>query len=104
MSSDAQYDIVMAQIEDATAKGAHLECGGPVRVGDLPGRFIAPVVLSAVDHSMTVMRDETFGPVVPVMPFDTEEEAVRLAACPPPPARPPAAGPYGMRPRSSRSP
>jgi acyl-CoA reductase-like NAD-dependent aldehyde dehydrogenase len=79
MSSDAQYEIVMAQIEDATARGAHLECGGPVRVGDLPGRFIAPVVLSAVDHSMAVMRDETFGPVVPVMPFDTEEEAIRLA-------------------------
>jgi acyl-CoA reductase-like NAD-dependent aldehyde dehydrogenase len=79
MSSEAQYEIVMAQIEDATSKGAHLECGGPVRVGDLAGRFIAPVVISGVDHSMTVMREETFGPLVPVMPFDTEEEAIRLA-------------------------
>jgi acyl-CoA reductase-like NAD-dependent aldehyde dehydrogenase len=77
--SERQFDRVMAQVEDATAKGARVECGGPVDVPGLPGRFIAPVVLTNVDHTMAVMRDETFGPLIPVMPFDTEADAIRLA-------------------------
>ena len=75
----AQFDRVMAHVDEARSKGARIETGGPVEIDGLTGRFIAPIVLTGVDHSMTIMREETFGPVIPVMPFDTEAEAVRLA-------------------------
>jgi acyl-CoA reductase-like NAD-dependent aldehyde dehydrogenase len=74
-----QFERVMGHLDDARSKGARVECGGAVEVEGSPGRFVAPVVLTRVDHGMTVMREETFGPVLPVMPFDTEDEAVRLA-------------------------
>ena len=77
--SQGQFDRVLKHLDDAVAKGATLECGGPVEVEGLAGRFIAPAILTGVDHSMAVMQEETFGPVVPVMPFDTEDEAIRLA-------------------------
>jgi acyl-CoA reductase-like NAD-dependent aldehyde dehydrogenase len=77
--NDDQYGRVQRQIDEAVAGGAHIECGGPTEVNGLSGRFMTPVVLTGVDHSMAVMREETFGPVIPVMPFDTEAEAVRLA-------------------------
>jgi acyl-CoA reductase-like NAD-dependent aldehyde dehydrogenase len=76
---DGQYERVQRHIDEAVAGGAHMECGGPVDVDGLSGRFMSPVVLTGVNHSMAVMREETFGPVIPVMPFDTEAEAVRLA-------------------------
>src|SRR5262245_16928541 len=69
----------MGHVDEARSKGARVEAGGPVEIDGLAGRFIAPIVLTGVDHSMTIMREETFGPVIPVMPFDTEAEAVRLA-------------------------
>ena len=74
----AQFERVMAQVEDARSKGATI-VGGPVTVPGLTGRFIAPTVLTGVDHTMTVMQEETFGPLIPVMPFATEAEAIRLA-------------------------
>jgi succinate-semialdehyde dehydrogenase/glutarate-semialdehyde dehydrogenase len=77
--NQAQFDRVMAHVDEARSKGARIETGGPVEIDGLTGRFIAPIVLTGVDHSMTIMREETFGPVLPVMPFDTEAEAVRLA-------------------------
>ena len=77
--SQGQFERVVEHLDDAVAKGATLERGGPVEVEGLSGRFIAPAILTGVDHSMTVMQEETFGPVVPVMPFDTEDEAIRLA-------------------------
>jgi len=77
--NERQFSWVMAHVEDARSKGARIETGGPVDVDGLPGKFIAPIVLTGVDHSMAVMREETFGPVIPVMPFETEAEAVRLA-------------------------
>jgi succinate-semialdehyde dehydrogenase/glutarate-semialdehyde dehydrogenase len=79
LSTEFQYERVGALVADAMAKGARLEAGGPVEVDGLPGRFFAPVVLTDVDHSMSLMREETFGPVLPIMAFDTEAEAVRLA-------------------------
>jgi succinate-semialdehyde dehydrogenase/glutarate-semialdehyde dehydrogenase len=77
--NERQFAWVMAHVDDAQSKGARIETGGPVAIDGLEGRFIAPIVLTGVDHSMAVMREETFGPVIPVMPFDTEAEAVRLA-------------------------
>jgi acyl-CoA reductase-like NAD-dependent aldehyde dehydrogenase len=79
MNNDMQYRKVVDQIEDAVTRGATLETGGPVEVPGSAGRYIAPAVLTGVDHSMPVMTEETFGPVIGVMPFDTEEEAIRLA-------------------------
>lgn len=79
MNNEPQHDLVLRHLEDAVAKGATVECGGPVRVPGLGGRFVAPAVLTGVDHSMSVMTEETFGPLLPVMPFDAEHEAVGLA-------------------------
>jgi acyl-CoA reductase-like NAD-dependent aldehyde dehydrogenase len=77
--NEDQYAKARAHVDDAVANGATLECGGPVDVPGLAGRFLAPTVLTGVDHSMEVMREETFGPVLPVMAFDSEQEAVALA-------------------------
>jgi acyl-CoA reductase-like NAD-dependent aldehyde dehydrogenase len=79
MNNDMQFDKVVEQLEDAVAKGAKAECGGPVEVAGLSGKFVAPVILTGVDHSMKVMAEETFGPLLPVMAFEDEDEAVRLA-------------------------
>ncbi|MDQ4005313.1 MAG: aldehyde dehydrogenase family protein [Actinomycetota bacterium] len=79
MNNELQYQKVLDQLADARARGAVVECGGPVEVPGIPGRYVFPAVLTNVDHSMQVMTDETFGPVLPVMAFDGEEEAVELA-------------------------
>ncbi len=73
-----QLQIVEAHVEEARSRGARVLIGG-WRRPDLGPNFYAPTVLADVDHSMRVMREETFGPVLPVMPFDTEEKAIRLA-------------------------
>ena len=79
MNNDAQFAKVVGQIEDAVSRGATLESGGPTEIPGSAGRFIAPAIVTGVDHSMPIMTEETFGPVIGVMPFDTEEEAVQLA-------------------------
>jgi acyl-CoA reductase-like NAD-dependent aldehyde dehydrogenase len=79
MNNEMQYGKVVDLLDDAVASGAEIRTGGPTEVPGLSGRFIAPVVLTGVDHSMRIMREEVFGPVVPVMPFDSEEDALRLA-------------------------
>ena len=69
---------VQAQIDEAVAKGAKVLCGGQVEnLGG--GQYLLPTVMIHVDHSMALMREETFGPVLPVMPFDSVDEAVGLA-------------------------
>lgn len=72
-----QADIVERHLHDATERGATRACGGEfVRDG---GVWCTPTVLTGVDHDMQVMRDETFGPVLAVMAFDDEDQAVALA-------------------------
>jgi succinate-semialdehyde dehydrogenase/glutarate-semialdehyde dehydrogenase len=73
-----QLSIVLSHVEDAVARGARLLAGGkPLpRMGP---NFFAPTILADVDHSMKIMREETFGPVLPVRSFKTEDEAVALA-------------------------
>lgn len=73
-----QFGIVDTQVEDALERGAKRLTGGPADVG-LPGKWYAPAVVTGVDHEMSLMRDETFGPVIPLMPFSDEREAVTLA-------------------------
>ncbi|HZI19526.1 MAG TPA: aldehyde dehydrogenase family protein [Pyrinomonadaceae bacterium] len=96
MSSERQLMTVERHIREAVERGARILSGGsrpkPERRGDgddpqstgretgaTGGWFHAPTVLVGVDHSMAVMREETFGPVLPVMTFASEDEAVRLA-------------------------
>ncbi len=72
-----QIDIVDAHVNDAREKGATVAVGGKRREGN--GRFYEPTLLLDVDHSMTCMTEETFGPTLPVMKVADAEEAVRLA-------------------------
>jgi len=73
-----QAGIVAQQIEDAVAKGARVLTGGKVEeIGG--GLYMRPTVITGVDHEMAIMKDETFGPILPVMPFKTVEEAIALA-------------------------
>jgi len=75
---DRQADILKAHIDDALARGARLLCGGEIeRHGG--GLWLRPTVLADVNHDMAVMRDETFGPIMPVMAYADAEEAVALA-------------------------
>jgi acyl-CoA reductase-like NAD-dependent aldehyde dehydrogenase len=77
MTSPSQTAIVAEHVEGALAAGARALTGG--RRGEGPGDYYEPTVLVDVDHSMKVMREETFGPVVGVMKVANEEEAIRLA-------------------------
>ncbi len=73
-----QANIIAGHIEDAVMKGARIRTGGEVQERG-GGYWIEPTVLTHVDHSMQIMTEETFGPVMPVMAFTTEHEAVQLA-------------------------
>jgi acyl-CoA reductase-like NAD-dependent aldehyde dehydrogenase len=73
-----QLEIVESQVEDAVGRGARVLVGGS-RLEKVGSNFYAPTVLADVTHQMRVMREETFGPVLPVMPFDSESQAVQLA-------------------------
>jgi len=79
MTSEDQYETVVELIEDAVAAGATKLCGGPVEAPGLPGKFVAPTVLTGVTHEMRIMREEVFGPVLPIVVVDSEAEAVALA-------------------------
>jgi acyl-CoA reductase-like NAD-dependent aldehyde dehydrogenase len=79
MSSEDQYGIVVDLIEDAVASGAKKLCGGPTEVAGLSGKFIAPTVLTDVTHKMRIMREEIFGPVLPIVVVDSEQGSIDLA-------------------------
>ncbi len=72
-----QIDKVIEHIEEALKKGAKILYGGK-RVGE-KGYFIEPCVMVNVNHNMKIMKDETFGPIVPIMKFDDIKEAIKLA-------------------------
>ena len=78
MIHERQVQIVEEHVQDAVERGARVLTGG-TRLAELGPNFYAPTVLAGVDHSMRVMREETFGPVLPVMPVADESEAVRLS-------------------------
>jgi len=81
MFSRAQREKTREHVADALARGAKLLCGGCEPEGEAykKGFFFMPTVLTSADHSMRVMREETFGPVAPVCKFKTLDEAIRLA-------------------------
>jgi len=75
---ERQFRTIEHHIEDACVRGARLIAGGE-RLKSLGTNFFAPTILADVSHEMRVMREETFGPLLPIMPFDNEAEAVQLA-------------------------
>ncbi|MDT5131608.1 MAG: hypothetical protein QOE41_919 [Mycobacterium sp.] len=76
LATEQQRAIVSRHVEDAVSKGAKVLTGGKARDD---GFFYEPTVLADVDHSMDCMREETFGPTLPVMKVKDDEEAIRLA-------------------------
>jgi len=78
MATEAQLAIVERHVEDALAKGAKALTGGR-RKADGPGLYFEPTVLVDVDHTMDCMREETFGPTLPIMRVADEEQALALA-------------------------
>lgn len=79
--NDGAVAKVEAQVEDARALGAQVLCGGRrLREGALGlGHFYAPTVLSEVTPDMRIYREETFGPVAPIIPYDDEDELLPMA-------------------------
>jgi acyl-CoA reductase-like NAD-dependent aldehyde dehydrogenase len=75
---ERQLRTVEQHVEDARSRGARIMTGGK-RLSSLGPNFYAPTVLADVTHQMLVMREETFGPVLPIMRFDSDNEAIRLA-------------------------
>jgi acyl-CoA reductase-like NAD-dependent aldehyde dehydrogenase len=75
---ERQLTLVEEHVEEAKACGARVLAGG-LRFPEIGANFYHPTVLADVTHLMRIMREETFGPVLPVMAFDNDEEAVRLA-------------------------
>jgi acyl-CoA reductase-like NAD-dependent aldehyde dehydrogenase len=75
---ERQLQVVEQHVEDARSRGARVMNGGE-RLTLLGPNYYAPTVLGDVTHEMLVMREETFGPVLPIMAFDSEKEAISLA-------------------------
>jgi succinate-semialdehyde dehydrogenase/glutarate-semialdehyde dehydrogenase len=76
--SPAQLQIVARQVDEARAFGATVHTGGEP-LPQLGPNFYAPTLITGLAPSMSLMREETFGPVLPVLPFHTDEEAIQLA-------------------------
>ncbi len=75
---ERQLQVVEQHVEDARLRGARILTGGQT-LPSLGPNFYSPTVLADVTHDMLIMREETFGPVLPIMAFDSDDEAVRLA-------------------------
>ncbi len=78
ITSQAQLEIIEHQVADAVARGARVLTGGR-RNPAYPGLFFEPTVLADVTHDMAIMREETFGPCLPIQVVRDEEEALALA-------------------------
>jgi succinate-semialdehyde dehydrogenase/glutarate-semialdehyde dehydrogenase len=78
MSSERQLETVESHVRDAVQNGAKILTGGK-RNPDLNGAFFEPTVMTGLNHSFKAIREETFGPTLPIMTFKSEDEAIRLA-------------------------
>lgn len=78
MSTEPQFDKVMGMLDRAREAGANFLCGGGANT-ELEGYFIEPTVVVDVSPDMEIVRDEIFGPVLSVLTFETEEEAIAIA-------------------------
>ncbi|MEP3583392.1 MAG: aldehyde dehydrogenase family protein [Cyclobacteriaceae bacterium] len=76
MTREPQIDVILGQVKDALNKGAKLELGGSRLAGK--GYFLQPTVMSSVNSSMSIMMDESFGPVIGIQKVDSDNEAMKL--------------------------
>lgn len=81
LSYKLQLEILEKQVHDSVKKGAKIEYGGkkPTDAKLSKGNYYEPTLLSNVSFDMPVMNEETFGPVLPIITFETEDEAIELA-------------------------
>jgi aldehyde dehydrogenase (NAD+) len=78
--SEVQFNKIQGLIEKGIEEGAKLVCGGPGRPEGLErGYYIRPTVFSEANNEMTIAREEIFGPVLTMIPYESEEEAIRIA-------------------------
>ncbi len=78
--SQAQFDKIQRLIRAGMAEGARLVIGGPGRPQDFPrGYYVQPTIFANVRNSMTIAREEVFGPVLAILPFDSEADAIAMA-------------------------
>src|SRR5204862_2524862 len=77
--SSRQRDRVLGYIESGKQEGARLVCGGGVPEHLPKGWFVEPTIFADVDNSMTIAQEEIFGPVLVIIPFDDDDDAVRIA-------------------------
>lgn len=78
--SQTQWDRVQGLMQKGIDEGARLVIGGPGKPAGLEGGyFVKPTVFADVNNQMTIAREEIFGPVLSMIPYDTEDEAVRIA-------------------------
>jgi len=78
--SAIQFERVQGHIERAVADGARVLCGGPGKpAGFETGYYVKPTIFADVDNDMAIAREEVFGPVLAIIPFDSEEQAIEIA-------------------------
>jgi aldehyde dehydrogenase (NAD+) len=78
--SKRQFERVEGYIEKGIAEGARLICGGAGRPEGLStGYYVKPTIFSGVNNQMTIAREEIFGPVLCILPYETEEQAIQIA-------------------------
>ena len=70
---------MQALVDDAVAKGAQVACGGTPPADKSRGFYFLPTILTGVTREMRVFREEVFGPILSILPYDTEEEAIAMA-------------------------
>jgi (Z)-2-((N-methylformamido)methylene)-5-hydroxybutyrolactone dehydrogenase len=81
VANEPQFDRILSMIESAKREGARLVAGGGPATGERLGKglFIQPTIFADVDNQMTIAQEEVFGPVLSIIPFDTESEALKIA-------------------------
>lgn len=79
MVDQIQMERVLGYINQGNEQGAQLKLGGKRTLAETGGYYIEPTIFDNVQHNMTISREEIFGPVLSVIAFDTEEEALRIA-------------------------
>lgn len=78
LTTQSQLETVEAQVADARQRGANILTGGE-RIPEFKGYFYKPTVITGIDHTFECMREETFGPLLPIMPYADDKEAISLA-------------------------
>jgi (Z)-2-((N-methylformamido)methylene)-5-hydroxybutyrolactone dehydrogenase len=81
VANEPQFGRILKCISDAQAEGAVLACGGKPATGHSLGKglFIEPTIFTGVENKMAIAQEEVFGPVLSIIPFDTEEQAISIA-------------------------